>query len=486
MSFVFCQGQDINDFQSFREELRGNFAIERLHYKDRFNNFRDSVNAEYAKFLGEAWKDFKSMEPISRPKDKTPVAPQPYEDDKDTKEPVTINRPMVVKPQPKEPQPEPIAPVKVVTPTPTMTVNLDFYGLQPSVRVPVQSGLKTLNATPQTISDAWSTLSGECWDATLQDCLDIRTRHKLSDWAYLQLLDTVATKVTRNKNDATLLRAFLFCQSGYKMRLGRSGDSLVMLFGCREQICDVPFFRIDGGMFYPYGDEPRSLSICDVAFKGEKSMSLIIHEEQQLGGGLTDPRTIMSRKYPEISVASRVPAALIEFYNTYPAFLTGNNPLSQWVNYAECPLADATKQNLYPILRAKLAGDSKAVAAGKLLNWVQTGLKYATDEQVWGYERPFFGEETLFYPYSDCEDRAVLYAILVRDLVGLDVALVYYPGHLATAVNFDTEVGGDSVNIDGRSFTICDPTYIGAGIGKQMPGLNYDKVEVLLLGKRGS
>lgn len=127
-------------------------------------------------------------------------------------------------------------------------------------------------------------------------------------------------------------------------------------------------------------------------------MSLIINEEQQLEGGLTDSRTIVSRKYPEISVASRVPAALIDFYNTYPAFLTGDNPLSQWVNYAECPLAEATKENLYPTLRDRFTGDSKAEAAGKLLNWVQTGFQYATDEQVWGYERPFFGEETLFYP----------------------------------------------------------------------------------------
>jgi hypothetical protein len=53
----------------------------------------------------------------------------------------------------------------------------------------------------------------------------------------------------------------------------------------------------------------------------------------------------------------------------------------------------------------------------------------------------------------------------VRDLLGLDVLLLYYPGHLATAVNFPTEVKGDFFMVDGLRFTICDPTFIGAGVG---------------------
>lgn len=69
----------------------------------------------------------------------------------------------------------------------------------------------------------------------------------------------------------------------------------------------------------------------------------------------------------------------------------------------------------------------------------------------------------------------------MRDLLGLDVALVYYPGHLATAVCFTEDVAGDSMMIDGRNFTVCDPTYIGAPVGSQMPDLDYGKVRVLVL-----
>ena len=45
-------------------------------------------------------------------------------------------------------------------------------------------------------------------------------------------------------------------------------------------------------------------------------------------------------------------------------------------------------------------------------------------------------DEPLFYPYSDCEDHSVLFAYLVRELPGLEVIGLDYPGHVATAVRF--------------------------------------------------
>ncbi len=87
------------------------------------------------------------------------------------------------------------------------------------------------------------------------------------------------------------------------------------------------------------------------------------------------------------------------------------------------------------------------------------------------------------YPYCDCEDRAILFSWLVRDLLGLDVALVYYPGHLAIAVRFNEDVQGDAMIINGQKFIVCDPTYIGAPVGKQMPGLEYEKAQAIILNR---
>lgn len=93
-----------------------------------------------------------------------------------------------------------------------------------------------------------------------------------------------------------------------------------------------------------------------------------------------------------------------------------------------------------------------------------------------------FADETLFYPYSDCEDRAILYSILVRDLLDLDVVLLHYPGHLATAVCFGTELTGDHLTIGDRRYTVCDPTYIHADVGQAMPKFKKIPAEVITTG----
>ena len=66
--------------------------------------------------------------------------------------------------------------------------------------------------------------------------------------------------------------------------------------------------------------------------------------------------------------------------------------------------------------------------------------------------------ETLYYPYSDCEDRAILFSHLIRLLTNRDVVLLYYPNHLATAVHFTRDMPGDYVMVDGKKYLVCDPT----------------------------
>ena len=129
------------------------------------------------------------------------------------------------------------------------------------------------------------------------------------------------------------------------------------------------------------------------------------------------------------------------------------------------------KECLYPVLRKAIEGKSQSEAANILINFVQTGFAYATDQDQFGYERPLFPDETFYYPFCDCEDRAILYSCLVRELLGLDAVLLNYPSHLATAVRFADNVSGDYLTIESEKYVICDPTYIGASIGMCMPDL---------------
>ena len=79
------------------------------------------------------------------------------------------------------------------------------------------------------------------------------------------------------------------------------------------------------------------------------------------------------------------------------------------------------------------------------------------------------------------EDRAILFSRMVRDLLGLEVMLVYYPNHLSTAVCIEEECYGDKLIYKGKKYTICDPTFINAEAGRTMDGCDNNEAEIILL-----
>ena len=114
---------------------------------------------------------------------------------------------------------------------------------------------------------------------------------------------------------------------------------------------------------------------------------------------------------------------------------------------------------------------------------MQTAYSYQTDDQQFNREKWFFGDETFYYPYSDCDDRAILFSVLVRDVLNMEAVLLDYPNHLAAAVRFNSNVEGDYVTVDGTRFVVCDPTYVGAGVGVAMPDLDTSKLKIVKLEK---
>jgi hypothetical protein len=160
----------------------------------------------------------------------------------------------------------------------------------------------------------------------------------------------------------------------------------------------------------------------------------------------------------------------IAYYERYPQ-----------TDYPIYPMAkgsEATLSSLKSQLRVLLEGQSQADAARTLLNFVQTAFEYKTDQDQFGREKWMMPEETLFYPYSDCDDRAILYAYLVRELTGLEVVGLLYPSHLTTAILLPG-VSGDTIMHNGKRYLAADPTFIGADIGMTMPQLKNQAPQVI-------
>ena len=497
--------------------------------KEEYEDFRSQVNQEYADFMAECWEKFGVKQPIPQPEVvevepmiipefevKRPLQTRPIKIETVVLPSIPVPQPLPIDPvvQEKEvvvaeplpaPLPMPIPkfknqkltieqplisdidrsklnPLEVVQTAPVGR-EITFLGTKVYVRFDDECRFTLSALTEQGISEIWKTLSGEMYNNTIADCLTIREKLQLSDWAYLMLLTKVGSELMgEGTNEATLLTAYIYCQSGYKMRMGMSPTRVIMMYGSCHVIYNQSYFDIAGEYFYPMnlGDEDE-LSICTLPFPEEQSLSLLQTRELALADSQSPMRTLESKGFKPMTATVSVNQNLIEYYNNYPASEIGGNMMSRWAMYANTPLASAVREKLYPELRPQLEGLSQLEAVNKILSFVQHALKYEYDDKVWGRDRIFFAEESLYYPYADCEDRSILFSRLVRDLVGLPVVLVYYPGHLASAVGFSTDVQGDYLLLDGQRYTICDPTYIGAPVGRTMPKMDNLSAKAILL-----
>ncbi len=479
-----CYAQTDTSFDEFRKNTLNGMSNYRDSIKTEFQNFRRKINADYADFLRGVWKNEKSLPsppPIEEPVPTPPIIISEEDKNKPIKDkPVVIEEELPPTPTPK-PQPQPVVPIEE-TPAPPIYHEFAFYGANIKVRLSPSQKFRLSSVQPSTMGNAWDRLSEDDFTNLIYDCLNIRKNLHLCDWAYLQMVGSLSEHFFGGRcNEATFLTAYIFCQSGYRIRLGVAADKLYLLVGTPHQLITHGYFKIDGLNYFVYNENPESLNICDAEFKGEQMLSLYIPQLPNLPNSLSEKRILKSERYPDIVVASQINKNLIAFYNKYPTSVIGENICTRWAMYAETPLCTPAETHVVNVLKEKLKGHDESVALNKLLNFVQTAFVYEYDDKVWGGDRAFFGDETLFYPYCDCEDRSIFFSRLVREILGLKVLLVFYPGHLATAVCPRTNMSGDYIILGGNKYIICDPTYIGAPAGLTMPDMDNKSAKVILL-----
>lgn len=452
---------------------------------NNFNDYRQKLNAEYISITREKWKDFNSFRGLTLPdRNAKPVSPinMSDEDARRDKQDNRIDINGSVTPIRNNSQPQPIAPVPEVPDNNPQYFSFSYLGTSLQIRKP-QENMPRLNGIDESaVANAWEVLCDNRFNNTIIDCIKLRSSKKLCDWAYLMMLESFAEAYCGSgSNEAKLLMAFIYSQLGYKIRLGQYNGRLEMLYASQHNVYGVPYFECDGDKFFAMSKISGTIKINAAKYPKEQSLSLWVNNDPQVQFMGTPTRTLTSKRYPEMSVRVSVNKNLLSFFNSYPTSEVGGNFMTRWAMYANTPICKEAQNELYPQLKSHLSGYSQLEAVERLLNWVQTAFVYEYDDKVWGGDGAFFPDETLYYPYCDCEDRSILFTRLVRDLLGLRCILIYYPGHLASDVNFTNPVNGDYINVNGNKFVVCDPTYIGASVGHTMPDMDNNSAKVIIL-----
>lgn len=474
LSLGMSQMSAQTDFETYKRQQQQQFDSYRRQQKEDFEVYRAKLNAEYAEYMRKAWTQFNAntAKPLpQRPEPPQPVVKNPNEKPQHSLLPIG----KVVAPV------SPAKPVAPAVPLPDMKAapsgfSFMYYGTPCRVSLNETHRFHLQGTSEGQVADAWSTLSDERFLPLLAECAQYGKELNLCDWGYVRLLQVMTESFfsQEQRNEAVLMQMYLLVQSGYKARIARANNRLILLLPIEQEVYNYSYLTIDDTPYYIIDKKPvgKSYHVFNRSFVNEKQLSLYISSAPNLKVKEGTERTLTDNKQLKVKVATN--RNLIDFYNDYPRN-------AKWDFYSAASLSRNAKSTLYPTLRQTIEGKSKVEAANALLHFVQKAFDYQTDDVQFGTERPLFADEMLHYPYCDCEDRAIFYSILVRDLLGLDVVLLNYPRHLATAVCFDTDVPGDYLIVDNRRFTICDPTYINASVGESMPKLKQEKIEVVML-----
>ncbi|MFQ5560371.1 MAG: hypothetical protein ACE5FU_07290 [Nitrospinota bacterium] len=439
-----------------------------------FQEFKDKRDKEFVNFLKKEWQEFQverglvrdsSPKPVDRPVARKSPSDEPVVPPQDAKK-IIKDIPLPMEYKTKKPDLKNLPALRKAQASETLNVN--FFGTSVSVKYDREMRVQAISDVSKTgISSFWEDLSRSKYEEFLSQLHAIRNEIVLNDWGFLLLAQKIGRQLfPEDENTSVLFVWFLMAKSGYDTRIGYNETRLYLLLSSENVMYETPNFMLDGTRFYAtslYGKTEKAGSIY--TYKGDypgadKKLNFTVKQFPKISSATKARELRFQYAGQDFLVSAEYNRALIEFLDSYP-----QTDLEVYFNSSISPEAS---YSLVRGLKPVIEGKSEVDAVNTILRFVQTAFEYQTDGEQFGKEKYFFREETLFYPFSDCEDRSILFAYLVKELIGLDVVVLDFPGHIATAVRFNEKVLGDSVFFDGAEYLICDPTYINANVGMKM------------------
>ena len=366
-------------------------------------------------------------------------------------------------------------------------VNIPLNGFEILVRYPVDGKINLEGNSEADVASALADMSQLPLSNTLRDLSRARELLSLSDWSFVKMVDKLSAVVCKSKSspEAVLLQAYILNAFGFNMCIGRADDGCICkLIETDAYLYDFASFRHGGLIFYHLDgnmDEVKMVDMIDLPSDSRRPMRMRMNPDERFHMNASREMKFAPERYPNLFMAVSTDLSRMDFYADYPMYYTEGGPLSAYYHYAMMPMSEEVRDAVYPLLRRAVAGRSELEAVNILLNLVQTAFPYARDVETWGVERYFFPDELWRYGEGDCEDKSILFSRLVRDVLGLPVALVYWPGHLSCAVCFTDEVKGAYFHVGKERYVSCDPTYENAYAGAVMNDYKIKKAELILL-----
>ncbi len=476
VAFVFAQ----NDSLSY-EEFKKNYQDFIQQENKAFEKFKEDRDNEFSNFLKQDWENvelLKQGKPASipgpkeipvfeAPKKNIPIKKVAEKKITEIKLPEASIIEMELRPLPK---PQPITAKKDYE-----YLQVNFYGTNLDFIYPKKfNTLKLSEVSEKEISNFWTQTSESDHYRLIEQMLEYKNELNLNDFAFLKLTEEIAGSILSTPNEQRLLSWFLLSKTGYKTKVGYEKRNIHLLVPVVNLMYGYSYFIFDNLKYYVFEKDCQIGTLY--TYKQDYPDANRIMNFNMYIAPLFEENSLTRKlnfDYDSENYEFKINynKNLIDFYADYPQ--------GEIQIFFDAGISHTAKESLDRYIDSAIVNMDEIKAANFLLHFVQTAFSYQTDGEQFGYEKFFFPEEIFHYKHADCEDRSVFYSYLINEYLNLQVIGLNYPGHIATAVKFNSKTDGMYFEIENERYVICDPTFINAPVGACMP--EYVKADVSVL-----
>lgn len=422
-----------------------------------FSNFKDKSDVAFNNYLKQQFQEYNSL--VTKPffEKQKPRKTESVRPEKIKSVGPLVH--IVVNPKNKQ------LPKIVAVDNSKKDVEFDFFG--ESLGFDVDKSIKTAQFYPQNqegISNFFSVLASSDYEYIIKNIQKTKEKMRLNDWGVYLLVMKLGRTIYETPDRSKLFSWFVFNKLGYDVKVGLAHKHIVMMHYSKKVIYATPSYTFSKRKFYVVSEYAKGsvgrVYTYDKSYPNatkplDLSMSVLPNFPKKM-----KRKTLFFKQYDKkYTLPFAYNQNLLDFMNTYPQ--------ADYETFFDAPMETTTYDMIAKDIKRYIDGKKASVAMNFVLNFVQNAFVYEVDEEQFGREKVMFAEETLCYNKSDCEDRAILFAYLIKKLFHVGVVGVKYKDHMATALYIPMK--GDSVRKGRKRYVIADPTYINANIGMSMP-----------------
>lgn len=290
------------------------------------------------------------------------------------------------------------------------------------------------------------------------------------DWLRLKLVGEIAKRASNKNNQKVFTAMILLRAMGY--------NAGIILLSRQWRLA----IEIDQKIFFAtlFEEQKKRYAIYDVE-RGElvkvAGESDGFYDANETLGKVLEPLALFQDGLPTLPYAPIQKSITWKFgIETYTLTYTLNRNMVKYLE--ERPQTDvatyfnesvssdiiqAVVEPLKKIVQEKGFYARQAVAF--LHAFVLNGFAYKDDMKTKRGEHTSSIHETLVSDFSDCEDRSILLAALIRGVLGLEVVALEFPNHITLAVHlpdFVPEEQDEVYRYNGKQYLSADPSCFGA------------------------